>query len=48
MGKGTGVEDSLGADEWDPRKQARVQEALGLQWPCVQRPVRALVPADHP
>lgn len=47
MGKGTGVGDSLGADEWDLRKQARVEEALRLQWSCFERPVRALVPADY-
>lgn len=45
--KGTGVGDSLGADEWDPRKQGRVVEALRVQWSCFQRPVRALEPADH-
>lgn len=36
MGKGTEVGDSLGADEWNPRKQARVEEALRLQWSCFQ------------
>lgn len=40
------MEDSLGADGWDHRKQTRVQEALRMQWSHFQRPLRALVPAD--
>ena len=47
VGKSTGVVDSLGADEWDPRKQARMEEALKLQWSGLQRPERALELADH-
>ena len=40
------MEDSLGADGWDHRKQTRVQEAFRMQWSHFQRPLRALVPAD--
>lgn len=47
MGKVTGVGDTLGADEWNPRKQARMEEALKLQWSGLQRPERALELADH-
>lgn len=36
MGKGPEVEDSLDADKWNSRKQARVEEALRLQWSCFQ------------
>lgn len=38
MGKGTGVEESLGADEGDPRKQSRLEEAQASEGTDACRP----------